>query len=103
MTELDSVVPRLDAAIASVPNGTPWALQIAGHTDDLPVVSGRYRSNWELSAARASAVAAYLVERGIPRQHIIVAGLAETEPVARDHSEQSRQLNRRIEIRLVSR
>ena len=81
----------------------PWALQIDGHTDDLPVVGGRYRSNWELSAARASSVAAYLAERGIPRQHLIVAGLADTEPVATDHSDLSRQLNRRIEIRLVSR
>ncbi len=103
MTALDGVVPRLEDAIASIPKGVPWALQIDGHSDDLPVVGGRYRSNWELSAARASSVAQYLAERGIPRQHLIVAGLADTEPLARDHSDEARQINRRIEIRLTGR
>jgi chemotaxis protein MotB len=65
---------------------------IEGHTDDVPLSGhNRYRSNWDLSGARAGAVADYLSERGgVPRERLMVRGMADTKPVAAK--------NRRIEI-----
>jgi chemotaxis protein MotB len=76
-------------------------LRIDGHTDATPVRHSRYRSNWELSAARASAVAEYLEGAGIPARRLMVAGLADTAPVAAGKDEDSRRKNRRIELRLT--
>ncbi len=60
----------------------PYDLAIEGHTDNLPISSGRYPSNWELSASRAGAVARFMIDQGFPKRHIRVVGLADTRPVA---------------------
>ncbi|HFA60192.1 MAG TPA: hypothetical protein ENJ83_05830, partial [Rhodospirillales bacterium] len=95
------VALRLLRAIDSLPPDLPWVLRIDGHTDSLPVVGGRFRSNWELSAARAAAVAEYLISLGFPRERLMVAGFADTRPRARGHDEDARRLNRRIELTLT--
>lgn len=74
---------------------------IEGHTDNVPIgpgLRGRYPTNWELSAARASEVVKYLTARGVPGEVLTAAGRAETAPVASNETESGRRQNRRIEI-----
>ncbi len=75
--------------------------QIAGHTDNVPIRSRRFPSNWELSAARAVNVARFLVEQGVSPARLSAAGYADTEPVAEGDTAEARAQNRRIEIVLV--
>ncbi len=74
---------------------------VGGHTDNIPIKTARYPSNWELSTARAVSVVKGLIEAGYPASKVGAAGYAEHDPVA-DNSEQSgREQNRRIEIILM--
>ncbi len=75
-------------------------ITVEGHTDDVPL-SGhqRYRSNWDLSGARASSVADYLTGyAGVPRERVVVRGMADTRPVAPNDTREGRAKNRRIEV-----
>ncbi len=72
--------------------------QVEGHTDDKPISSAIYPSNWELSAARALAVVHLLVEAGLSPENISAAGFGEFHPKADNATAEGRQLNRRIEI-----
>ncbi|WP_345799753.1 flagellar motor protein MotB [Marinobacter bryozoorum] len=72
---------------------------VAGYTDDVPITSSRFRSNWDLSAARAVSVVHELVlNRKIPAERVIAAGRAETQPLVPNNSAENRALNRRVEI-----
>lgn len=72
---------------------------VAGYTDDRPIVSGRYRSNWDLSAARAVSVVHELVmNRKLPADRVTAAGRAETHPLVANDSAVNRARNRRVEI-----
>ncbi len=76
--------------------------QVAGHTDNVPLGRrSRFGSNWELSAARATNVATYLIAQGVPANRISAAGHADTQPVASNNESAGRQQNRRIEIVLL--
>lgn len=75
--------------------------QVAGHTDNVPMRSSRFASNWELSTTRAVNVARFMIEQGMDAGRISAAGYAETQPVASNESDDGRQQNRRIEIVLV--
>lgn len=75
--------------------------QIAGHTDNVPIRSRRFRSNWELSSQRAVNVARFLITQEVPANRISAAGYADTQPVASNESDEGRAQNRRIEIVLV--
>ncbi|HCR14081.1 OmpA family protein [Solidesulfovibrio sp.] len=93
--------------IAATLAGTPYKVTVEGHTDNLPIESWLYPSNWELSSARASRVARFLIDHGVAREHLRVEGLADTMPVAPNTDEAGRSLpenqakNRRVVI-LVS-
>lgn len=77
----------------------PGTVSIEGHTDDIPMRGPRFRSNWELSSARAAAVAtAVLSTSTIPPDRIKVSGYAETKPLVPNDSNESRAKNRRVEI-----
>ncbi len=72
---------------------------IEGHTDNIPIIGGKYKSNWELSADRAINVINYFVkEEGVPPEIFAVAGYGEYRPVAPNDTEENRAKNRRIEI-----
>ncbi|MFL1456867.1 flagellar motor protein MotB [Marinobacter sp. GN3S48] len=72
---------------------------VSGYTDDRPISSSRYRSNWDLSAARAVSVVHELVmNRQVPAERVVAAGRAETNPLAPNNSEDNRAKNRRVEI-----
>jgi chemotaxis protein MotB len=91
------VLPVLDAlADEIVPLGRP--LHVEGHTDETPA-SGRFRDNWDLSAARAATVASYLERAHHARPELLVAsGFASSRPVARGTSQEAREANRRVEL-----
>lgn len=72
---------------------------VSGYTDDRPIVSSRYRSNWDLSAARAVSVVHELVmNRKVPAERVVAAGRAETNPLVPNVSAENRARNRRVEI-----
>ena len=75
--------------------------QIAGHTDNIPINSRRFPSNWELSTARAVNVTRFLAEQGMRRDRLSAAGYAETQPVSSNDTPEGRAQNRRIEIVLM--
>jgi len=71
---------------------------VAGHTDSIPVSSAQFKSNWELSVARALRVTQALIGAGVKPQRLMAAGRSQYEPVASNASERGRKKNRRIEI-----
>ncbi len=75
---------------------------VTGHTDDLPISTPQFASNWELSAARAAAVARALTSQGVPARHMHIQGMADQAPLAPNSDEANRQRNRRVEIELRS-
>ena len=72
--------------------------QVEGHTDDRPISTAQFPSNWELSAARALSVVKLLVANGVPPEGVSGAGYGEFQPVALNETTEGRRLNRRIEI-----
>ena len=81
---------------------TDKQIRIEGHTDNVPISSklqGRFKTNWELSTARATTVVRYMIDQGsVDRQHLSAVGYADTQPLASNDSEEGRSSNRRIEI-----
>ena len=77
-------------------------IRVEGHTDDVPIRSARFASNWDLSAARAATVAKVLAEGGVAPKQLAVVGYGEYRPLAPNDSNESRARNRRIEIALVA-
>ncbi|MDW8314081.1 MAG: peptidoglycan-binding protein [Rhodovarius sp.] len=92
----------LDIA-ARIPPDVPWVLRIDGHADRTPIRTPRFASNWELSAARAIAVAQRLIEAGLPPERIAAAAFGEYQPIDPGDSPEARARNRRIELRLTDR
>ncbi|NOQ46857.1 MAG: OmpA family protein [Desulfobulbaceae bacterium] len=77
----------------------PYMINIIGHTDSVPMSSPRYATNWELSTARASQVARFLIEDGnIPAGKFIVSWFSYFRPVKPNNTEKNRRANRRVEI-----
>ena len=73
-------------------------IAIEGHTDDRPLETPRFPSNWELSASRAAAVARWLEKNGVQPTRLQVIGYGSTRPRFRNDSPEKRALNRRVEI-----
>ncbi|MGD0585342.1 MAG: OmpA family protein [Oryzomonas sp.] len=78
------------------------SIRIEGHTDNVPIRSAQFPSNWELSAARAINVAKYLQQQGLDPANLSAAAFSEFKPVADNESKEGRAKNRRIEITLVA-
>jgi len=90
------------SAVAKVIKDMPNEVVVGGHTDDRPIVSGEFRSNWELSAARAFSVIRYFIEQGIDPRRLSAIGYGEHRPLYHNDTEEHRAFNRRIEIDIVS-
>ncbi len=91
---------KVATAIRQLPN----PVRLEGHTDAKPIHTTRFRSNWDLSAARAIAVLDLLTGRfHVQVQRLAVAGYAETIPIANNETEQGRSRNRRVDIVILSR
>lgn len=79
--------------------GTDYAVTVAGHTDNIPIQTDRFPSNWELSTARACVAAKFLIdEANIPPSQIQVIGYAENRPIETNETSEGRSANRRVEV-----
>lgn len=94
------IMPLLDK-IAALLKDIPNEIDIEGHTDNLPIHTSRFPSNWELSTARAISVGKYLIELGILPFRIGIAGYADSRPLYPNDTPQHRALNRRVEILIL--
>ena len=88
---------------ARIPPDVPWLLRVDGHADRNPIRSSRFASNWELSAARAIAVANLLMEAGLPANRVAAAAFGEHQPLDNSDAAEALARNRRIELRLTDR
>ena len=76
----------------------PGRIEVAGHSDNIPISGGRYHSNWELSSARAASVVESLIEIGIPAFRLHATGHADTRPIMSNDTPEGRAKNRRVEF-----
>ena len=76
----------------------PWHILVEGHTDNQPISTPRYASNWELSSSRATSVTRYLIGRGISPQRLSAIGYADTRPMTSNNDEIGRGKNRRVAL-----
>jgi chemotaxis protein MotB len=91
------------ARIAAVIQGLPNQVRLEGHTDAVPIHNSRFRSNWELSSARAIAMLEVLASQyGIARSRMAVAGYAENAPADYNDTEEGRSHNRRVAVVLLT-
>ena len=96
--EGQAALAQLVAALGAVQD-RDWL--VAGHTDNIPIKTKRFKSNWDLSTARAVTVVNYMIEQGMPPAHVGAAGYGEFDPVGDNESESGRAENRRIEVILM--
>ena len=85
--------------VTAVIRFTPYMINVVGHTDNIPMRSNKFKSNWELSVARASTVARYLIEEiGMDPNQFVVSGYSSYRPVETNTTAENRAKNRRVEI-----
>jgi chemotaxis protein MotB len=103
--ELDKVAGALVVELEKqIPPDLAWVLRVDGHTDVRQLsIGGAFKSNWDLSAARAIAVVQYLIARGVSPQRLVAAGFGEFQPIDLGKTEEAYQRNRRIEFKLTER
>jgi chemotaxis protein MotB len=78
---------------------TPYMINVVGHTDDLPINTEQFPSNWELSLKRASEVARFIMEKSfLPEDRFYVTGHASYQPLRPNDSPENRAVNRRVEL-----
>ncbi|WP_078379374.1 flagellar motor protein MotS [Sutcliffiella halmapala] len=86
---------KVGRLLSKIPN----LVKVEGHTDNRPISTGKFPSNWELSAARASSVIRYLVaEHDLDAERFVAVGYGETRPIVPNNSSENYQKNRRVEI-----
>lgn len=78
-------------------------VRVEGNTDDVPISTAQFRSNWELSTGRSTAVLLYMLARGLPPERASVAGYADQRPVVSNETAAGRSVNRRVELVVVRR
>lgn len=92
------VIQRLGGALAPFPN----SIRVEGHTDNKPISTVAFYSNWELSAARAGSVVRVLQAQGVGPERLAVIGYGDTRPVQPNDTEQGRNANRRVVVVILS-
>jgi chemotaxis protein MotB len=102
--EVDKIATALLDLGQKIPSDIAWVLRVDGHTDVRPTgTAGQFKSNWDLSAARAIAVVQYLVAKGVPPQRLVAAGFGEFQPIDTGTTDEAYRRNRRIEFKLTER
>lgn len=89
------------SSLAKIFRGFSNPIQVEGFTDDIPISSDRYPSNWELSAARAAATVQLLADGGVGPQQMSAVGYGEYQPIARNDSPEGRSQNRRVVLMIA--
>jgi chemotaxis protein MotB len=88
--------------VSSVLSSEELPIEVEGHTDDIPIMTAQYPSNWELSSARASSVVRLMINNGVPEKRLAVVGLASNQPLVPNDSPENRARNRRVSITIVA-
>jgi chemotaxis protein MotB len=101
--ELDKLASALTELDKQIPSEIAWVLRVDGHTDIRPTTGVTFRTNWDLSAARAISVVQYLIGRGVSPQRLVAAGFGEFQPIDPDRTDEAFSRNRRIELKLTER
>ena len=91
-------IQKIADAMKQVPN----PVRAEGHTDSVPIHNSRFRSNWELSAARSIALVEQFTKLGVPRDRLSMAGYADTVPLESNETEAGRQKNRRVDMVILN-
>ncbi len=86
-----------------IPAELDWVLRVDGHTDNRPIRTTQFPSNWELSSARAISVVKFLIGQGLPPNRVAATGFGEFQPIDTDEDEIAYRRNRRIELKLTQR
>jgi chemotaxis protein MotB len=95
------MLPSLRQMADLLKEKTHVVLQVEGHTDDVPINTVRFASNWELSAGRAIAVIRFFIDEAVPAARLSAAGYADSRPLVPNDNPQTREKNRRVEFRFV--
>jgi chemotaxis protein MotB len=101
--ELDTLAGALIELERKIPGEIAWVMRVDGHTDSRPVSGLTFKSNWDLSAARAISVVQYLISKGVSPQRLVAAGFGEFQPIDPESTEAAYSRNRRIELKLTER
>ncbi|NKB43805.1 MAG: peptidoglycan -binding protein [Alphaproteobacteria bacterium] len=86
-----------------IPEEVDWIMRVDGHTDDVPISTATFRSNWELSVSRALSVVRFLITQGVAPERLAAAGFGEYQPIDTAKTGLARGKNRRIELKLDQR
>jgi chemotaxis protein MotB len=103
LTEIDKIATALLELSGKIPADIAWVVRVDGHTDVRPISGPIFKSNWDLSSARAIAVVQYLASKGISPQRLVAAGFAEFQPIDTGTTDEAYRRNRRIEFKLTER
>ncbi|MFY9693664.1 MAG: peptidoglycan -binding protein [Xanthobacteraceae bacterium] len=101
--ELDKVAGAIVELEGQIPPDIAWVLRVDGHTDVRPISGGQFKSNWDLSAARALAVVQYLIDKGVQPDRLVGAAFGQYDPIDTGATEDAYRRNRRIEFKLTER
>jgi chemotaxis protein MotB len=101
--EIDKIAIALADVAKEIPPEIPWVLRVDGHTDKRPIASPQFKSNWDLSAARAIAVAQYLVSKGFDPKHLLAGAFGDNQPIDEGDGDDALRRNRRIELKITER
>ena len=102
--ELDKLAAALLELEKQIPSEINWVLRVDGHTDTRQLsATSPFKTNWELSAARAISVVQYLIGKGVSPQRLVAAGFGEFQPIDPGTTEEAFSRNRRIELKLTER
>lgn len=102
--EMKKLADAVNQLNQEIPDDINWVLRVDGHTDNVPLAgTGRFRDNWELSSARATAVVKFLIANGVPANRLVAAGFGEYQPLDASDTPDARAKNRRIELKLTER
>jgi chemotaxis protein MotB len=101
--ELDRIASALVELDRQIPPDINWIMRVDGHTDQRPIATAQFPSNWALSSARAIAVVQALIARGVPATRLGATGFGEFQPLDRTTTEEAYARNRRIELKLTER
>ncbi len=99
--EVSAQAQRIFSSVADILRQTNNPVQIEGFTDNVPIQTAQYPSNWELSAARASAIVKWMVRERVEPSRLAAVGYGEFQPLASNQTEQGRAQNRRVAIMIA--
>ncbi len=101
--QLAQLAGTLKEISSQIPKDIDWILRVDGHTDERPISTAKFPSNWELSSARAISVVKFLAQQGIAPENLVAAGFGEYQPIDDGRDEIAYLRNRRIEFKLDQR